>query len=137
MGLQVAGATEALAAHLALMWLLPSVNQEVFLEVGQLGEVLSAGLTPKGPLSTVDTQVNLEVGQLTEDLAADVALVPDLPVLPGERVGQGLVPDDPSTTSGLPQVYYYPFLCTVAGTQQGGCGLGGEVVRGGSQACRW
>jgi hypothetical protein len=40
------------------------VNQEVFLQVGQLGEVLTAGLTPEGPLSTVDAQVDLETGNI-------------------------------------------------------------------------
>lgn len=104
MGLQVAGATKALVAYLALMWFLSCVYQEVLLKVGQLGEVFSAGLTPEWPLSTVHSQVYLEVGQLAKDLAADVALVPYFPVLPGERVGQGFVADVPSSL-GLSQVH--------------------------------
>lgn len=104
MGLQVAGATKALVAYLALMWFLSCVNQEVLLKVGQLGEVFSAGLTPEWTLSTVHSQVDLEVGQLAKNLAADVALVPDFSVLPGERVGQGLVANVPSSL-GLSQVH--------------------------------
>lgn len=41
------------------MWLLPSVDQEVFLQVSQLGEAFVTGLTFEGSLSTVNTKMNL------------------------------------------------------------------------------
>jgi len=41
------------------MRLLSSVNQVVFLQVGQLSEGLTAGLTPEGTLSTVHSQMDL------------------------------------------------------------------------------
>lgn len=41
------------------MGLLSSVHQEVFLQVGQLGEALTAGRTLEGSLTAVDTQVHL------------------------------------------------------------------------------
>lgn len=46
-------------SHLAFMWLLPSVDQEVFLQVSQLREAFVTGLTFEGSLSTVDTKMNL------------------------------------------------------------------------------
>lgn len=45
------------------MRLLPSVDQEVFLQVSQLGEAFVTGLTFKGSLSTVDTKMNLRDGE--------------------------------------------------------------------------
>lgn len=103
-GLQVTSATESLMAHLAFMWFLSCVNQVVFLQVGQLSEVLVAGLTHERTLSTVYSQMDLEVGQLPEDLSADVTLIPDLSVLPGERVRQSLVANDLRTSFGLPEI---------------------------------
>ena len=41
------------------MRLLSSVNQVVFLQVGQLCEVLIAGLTPEGTLPAVHSQMDL------------------------------------------------------------------------------
>ncbi len=41
------------------MWLLPSVDQKVLLQVSQLGETFVTGLTFKRSFSTVDTKVNL------------------------------------------------------------------------------
>lgn len=41
------------------MWLLPSVDQEVLLQVSQLGEAFVTGLTFERSLSTVDTKMNL------------------------------------------------------------------------------
>lgn len=41
------------------MWLLPSVDQVVFLQVSELREAFVTGLTLEGPLSTVHTKVNL------------------------------------------------------------------------------
>ena len=46
-------------AYLALVWFLPGVHQEVFLQVGQLGEVLGARLTPERALTAVHAQMNL------------------------------------------------------------------------------
>lgn len=91
MSFQVAGAAEALVTNLALMWLLPSVDQEVFLQVSQLSETFVTGLTFKGSLSTVDTKMNLQVRQLSEGLAAHVALILDFAVLLLQRVRQRLV----------------------------------------------
>lgn len=105
MGLQVTGATEPLMAHLAFMGLLSSVNQVVFLQVGQLSEGLTAGLTPEGTLSTVHSQMDLKVGQLPKDLSTYVALIPDLSILPGEGVRQGLVADNLPTSFDLPEVH--------------------------------
>lgn len=50
--------------YLAFMRLFPSVNQIVFLQMGQLGEILVAGLTLEGSLSTVHSQMNLKPKQL-------------------------------------------------------------------------
>lgn len=41
------------------MWLLPSVDQKVLLQVSQLGEAFVTGLAFERSLSTVDTKVNL------------------------------------------------------------------------------
>lgn len=71
----------------------------------QLCEVLVAGLTPKGTLTTVYSQMDLKVGQLPEDLSTDVALIPDLPVLPCERVGQSLVANNLPSLFSLPEVH--------------------------------
>ncbi len=48
-----------MVSYLALMWLLPSVDQEVLLQVSQLGEAFVTGLTFERSLSTVDTKMNL------------------------------------------------------------------------------
>lgn len=45
------------------MWLLPSVDQEVLLQVSQLGEAFVAGLTFERSLSTVDTKMDLHGGE--------------------------------------------------------------------------
>lgn len=45
------------------MWLLPSVDQEVLLQVSQLGEAFVAGLAFERSLSTVDTKMNLHGGE--------------------------------------------------------------------------
>lgn len=73
-------------AHLAFMRLLSSVNQVVFLQVGQLCEVLIAGLTPEGTLPAVHSQMDLKVGQLPKDFSTDVAIIPDLSILPCEGI---------------------------------------------------
>ena len=80
-------------------------------------------------------RTHLEVGQLAKDLAAHVALVADLPVLPGERVGQGLVADGPSFLA-LPQVHGVLGLPLWADPPRphGGAGRGGEAVHGGPHA---
>lgn len=44
------------------MWLLPSVDQVVFLQVSQLGEAFITSLTFERSLSTVDTKMNLQTG---------------------------------------------------------------------------
>lgn len=41
------------------MWLLPSVDQVVFLQVSQLGEAFATGLTFERSLPTVDAKMNL------------------------------------------------------------------------------
>ena len=41
------------------MWLLPSVDQEVLLQMSQLGEAFVTGLTFERSFSTVDTKMNL------------------------------------------------------------------------------
>lgn len=105
MGLQITSAAESLMAHLAFMRLLSCVNQVVFLQMCQLSEVLIAGLTSKGTFTTVYSQMDLEVGQLPKDLSTDVALIPDLSILPGQRVGQGLVTDDLPSSFCLPEVH--------------------------------
>lgn len=51
---------KGLVVYLAFMWFLPSVDQEVLLQVSQLGEAFVAGLTFKRSLSTVDTKMNLQ-----------------------------------------------------------------------------
>jgi len=51
---------KCLWAYLALVRFLPGMDQEVFLQVGQLGEVLGAGLAPEGTLTAVHPQVNLQ-----------------------------------------------------------------------------
>lgn len=104
-GLKVTSAAESFMAHLAFMRLLSCVNQVVFLQMCQLSEVLVAGLTPKGTLATVYSQMDLEVGQLPKDLSTDVALIPYLSVLPGERVRQGLVADDLPSSFDFPEVH--------------------------------
>lgn len=43
------------------MGLLSSVNQVMFLQVGQLSKVLTAGLTLEGTLSTVHSQMDLRM----------------------------------------------------------------------------
>lgn len=63
------------------MWLLSSVYQVVFLQVGQLRETFITGLTLKWSFATMDTQVHLQIRQLTKSLAADIALIFDLPIL--------------------------------------------------------
>lgn len=50
-------------SHLAFMWLLPGVDQEMFLQVSQLGEAFVTGLTFERSLSTVDTKMNLHDGE--------------------------------------------------------------------------
>lgn len=52
----------AFSPYLAFMRLLPRVDQEVLLQVSQLGEAFVAGLTLERPLATVDTKMNLERG---------------------------------------------------------------------------
>lgn len=47
------------ASYLAFVGLLPRVDQEVFLQVRQLGEALVTGLTFEGSLSAVDSKMNL------------------------------------------------------------------------------
>lgn len=41
------------------MWLLPSVDQVVFLQVSQLSETFATGLTFERSLPTVDAKMNL------------------------------------------------------------------------------
>lgn len=53
------GRMKGLVTYLALMWFLPSVDQEVLLQVSQLGEAFVTGLTFERSLSTVDTKMNL------------------------------------------------------------------------------
>lgn len=50
---------KGLVTYLAFMWFLPSVDQEVLLQVSQLGEAFVTGLTFERSLSTVDTKMNL------------------------------------------------------------------------------
>lgn len=123
MGLQVTSAAEPLMAHLAFMRLLSCVNQVVFLQVGQLSEVLIAGLTPEGTLSAVHSQMDLEVRQLPKDLSTDVALIPDLSILPGEGVRQGLVANNLPTFLGFCEVH-----CILSITLRGRGGFGREAV---------
>lgn len=104
-GLQVTSAAEPLVADLAFMWLLSCVNQVVFLQVGQLCEVLVAGLTPEGTLATVNSEMDLKIRQLSKDLSTNVALVPDLSILSGQRVGQCLVPHRLRSFFGFPEVH--------------------------------
>lgn len=119
-------------AHLAFMRFLSGVNQVVFLQVGQLSEVLIAGLTPEGTLSAMHSQMDLEVGQLPKDLSTDVALIPDLSVLPGERVRQGLITNNLPSSFDLPEVH-----CIFTIAPSGRCGFGREAVWKGSHAHRW
>lgn len=88
-GLEVAGAAEALVAHPALVGPLPCVHQVVLLQVGQLGESLLTQGTLKWTLPTVYTQVDLEIGQLPKVLATLIALVQDFTIPFLQRVGQG------------------------------------------------
>lgn len=48
--------------------------------------------------------MDLEVGQLPKDLSTNVALIPDLSVLPAERVRKSLVAYDLPSSFGLPEV---------------------------------
>lgn len=119
MGLQVTSAAESLMAHLAFMGLLSCVNQVVFLQVCQLSEVLVAGLTPEGTLTAVYPQMDLQVGQLPKDLSTDVALIPDLAILSGERVGQGLVANDLPSSFDLPEVHCILSFALIGGGRFG------------------
>lgn len=47
-------------------------------------------------------RTNLEIRQLPKDLSTDIALISDFSILPGERVGQGLVANNLPTMFGLP-----------------------------------
>lgn len=132
MGLQVTSATESLVAHLAFMRLLSCVNQVVFLQVSQLSEVLTAGLTPEWTLSAVHSQMDLEVGQLPKDLSTDVAVIPDLSILPGEGVRQGLIANILPPLFGLPEVH-----CILSVSLSGRGGFGREAVRKGCHAHWW
>lgn len=123
MGFQITSAAESLMAHLAFMRLLSCVNQVVFLQVGQLSEVLIAGLTPEGTLSTVHSQMDLEIGQLPEHLSTDVAVIPDLSIVPGEWVRQSLVANNLLSSFGLPEVHG---ILSIALSGSGG--FGGEAV---------
>lgn len=66
---------------------------------------------------------NLEVRQLPEDLSTDVALIPDLSILPTEGVRQGLVANHLPTCFCLPEVY-----CKLCIALSGRGGFGREVV---------
>ena len=67
------------------------MDQEVFLEVGQLGEGLGAHLAAEGALTRVRPQMHLQVAQLAKHLVARLTLVLNLPVLLLEGIGQRLV----------------------------------------------
>lgn len=87
-GLEVAGAAEALVTHRALVGPLPSMHQVVLLQVGKLGEALLAQGALEWAFPAVHTQMDLEVGELPEALTAHVALVQDSAVLFLQRVRQ-------------------------------------------------
>lgn len=131
-GLQVTSATESLMAHLAFMRLLSCVNQVVFLQVGQLSKVLIAGLTPEGTLSTVHSQMNLEVGQLPKDFSTDVAVISNLPILPGEGVRKGLVANHLPPSFSFPEVHGILGITLICRGR-----FGREAVRKGGHAHRW
>ena len=80
MSLQVAGGGEPLVTHLAFVRFFSSVDQVVFLEVGELGEAFAASLADKRSLTSVCPQVDLQVGQLAEGFETNVALVVHLTV---------------------------------------------------------
>lgn len=74
-GLEGAGAAEALVAYPALGGPLAGVHGTVLLQVGQLREAPVTQRTPERALPAVHAQVDLEVGELPEALATQVALV--------------------------------------------------------------
>lgn len=53
------------------MWLFPSVDQEVLLQVSELGEAFVTGLTFERSLSTVDTKMNLQDREEEKDDCLD------------------------------------------------------------------
>lgn len=62
---------EGLVTHLAFMWFLPSVDQEVLLQVSQLGEAFVTGLAFERSLSTVDTKMNLHSSERERKVCLD------------------------------------------------------------------
>lgn len=54
-------------AYLALVRLLPGVDQEVLLQVSQLGEAFVAGLAFERSLAAVDTKMHLQPRRKTEE----------------------------------------------------------------------
>lgn len=54
------------------MWLLPSVDQVVFLQVSQLSEAFATGLTFERSLPTVDAKMNLRDKKRKKKISLDL-----------------------------------------------------------------
>lgn len=67
-------------------------------------------------LLEVKKRTDLEVGQLSKDLSADVAVISNLSILPGEGVSQRLVSIYRPTSFGLPEVYNVPDIALSSGS---------------------
>lgn len=96
-GLQAHPVGEALATHLALVWLLPSVDPLVCPEGLLARELLSADRARVGPLLRVQLHMPLEVSRLQEPAVAERAcvwpvagVVPPLVLAEGAVVGKRL-----------------------------------------------
>lgn len=67
------------------------VDEQMLLQVCQLGERLGTHLAAERSLPRMGPQVDLQVAQLAKHLVAGLALVLNLAVLLLERIGQRLV----------------------------------------------